>query len=1661
MGEKVLMVAIDGGVTHFASSKEKVKVKVNEPAPPGMKIDKLSFLVTDCHGALVYKEVWPGSAVTGSEKAAKNASGGPPTSFEWDGQNNQLDPISDDKKATHTPFANPLGSPYALKALAELSKGKESKPPPENMATSTDILPCQKPESEEDEPPKPKLVSLLVSCAGGSSQSFTLQDALVGSLPILADKQKRFCFASGEEKSVKLVWKIEHEARSATGQLELFSAKQKAAIWTYALGNAALKKLSLDRAGWDGNKQSTRVFFDELLTLKDSPYKLKLTLAGDEVEAGLEVAWTYVDVLVDSIELSWGEARLLPAAKPPTADPAFKDLALKEELLLLRELKGLAAIADPHSETLIKLTSDDTSAAVKKLDPKQDQQLELRSNLFYQKTTEWDDGTQFKKYQKCWGSGPRLPIFAQVKLRSASGAGVASKTALDGVQLVWDWEDPSLDKEIGVETPGFVKWAYNHKHGLAPERRYDADSPSSTNCPKDFGGKLGDPAAPIFPTETGGAVVKVGEFPFKVEACPGRKWAALSTVYTGADKAYVGKTGVIFQPSRMAGDTYRVRAYLYTGDPKPFEAKLSGAEIWQAAEQARLPRAASGSFEVWRRVDILRYYKKNAALPAIDWKQINAKFEGARLRLHPPAANDGAAVGKLWGAAFDNILGGLAADVGGQKRVNLCVRPQNPADGYMLTSKTWTAWLQPAVDGALTLLGKPTGTSFWAVHDTLTNAELDTLNGHLGTHLFGNPGQAHPDMFTPSIIDCATNFDGIAKFFTNGSITGTWFKDNLLGPLIGKYIQDPAALTSAKGVGNLIEHSGLHVFHFQCALATSVDSKGSAFALLPDLFGGKPADAGKQGMFYFNAPPGDSRVEIHAHKKDDFAGGADSIIPGRLEIAYFPLFVSTLLATDPGLRPDFEGAMACLVNAAAFKVLEQTDAQQVLFPEFKKKKSETDSLAWERNLDLWKDYIHIGVKGGGKAAIDMFTSKLAEYREVFVQPQLLVGIPDERNVYISRFATFDAAKSAFVRFPNKGSDLSAKDGGVRIYEKLLGIVRDLYKRTPRPIVNLFVYSGQSTRARQRSANVSRYVEGLGNIIVQKVKINIYADLRPVANDHSEREIYVSLERPFNKAQATCLRFSSSNANLYKNGLNGELSKFVSGALTSGTALLPPVYVYYKDSKWGNRRRVAVCNYLDALFEQQGRQDTALDEVYELDALVAHELAHTLFLQHAPPETTGAAWPHVKNHNCLMNYDASETEFCGLCLLQMRGWDVGTSDAGKLGAGPPYTGAKPLLRAVNAPTTPQPMLVIPPRPQPPELKEHTVGLVLDDEGLVGEPRRVVNGCAVTLVNVWPQGGPEGGHNTCGFHSLKNALFLHKHVELISAQLGTAAVQPLVAQLGKDILETPDAENRFKEVFLNGGSVGHPSAQSWLKICQDKGGMPGGPDQSIGAEHQQEILTKLAANAGKLPTGVALGAAAAVGVNLDFGPSGGFELWGGAEVGAAIKVLREMQAAGKRTRAFTCAVGAHFITVVAHKFKAGAHDTELIVADSLNRSYAANDRAVRGVAAWIQDDGTLAMSTWEHNFFADWRNRLPKTAHDIKQPDASGLAIDEIEQFVGNFEDGVAWLQNAGLLADPGFAETAGLIKTYILAFEARLGVLNDLVKGPTVVQQCLTLKNLLP
>jgi hypothetical protein len=367
-----------------------------------------------------------------------------------------------------------------------------------------------------------------------------------------------------------------------TGRLELFTRHRKEPLWTRELSAEELTA-GEHRLPWDGRVAVCEAFPDGVITVEHSPYKLKLTLQGSGW-AECPVAWTYFHVLVDAIELELGDPRVLAKARD-------------------RELAA----------SLGRLPA-----------PGQKAEVRLVGNVFKTSLEEMEDDTDFKHHRAAWGNGPDIPIFARAWLRDSQGRKVDVPRALGRVRFLWDWEDEAED--LSRHTPrarAFLEQAL--------KRQCSASRPKGDNAHKDVGGKRGLPSSAVFPRQDGYAPQgrpREGVFPFRVMPCRKREWAAYSEAWTSG--AFAGRTGVLFQPSRIAGDAWRVTVQL------AYERRKDGGVALDVEDDAPLPaavRASTGVFETWREVHISRIARKNPSVSGFSLAAVQQQFERAYLRL--------------------------------------------------------------------------------------------------------------------------------------------------------------------------------------------------------------------------------------------------------------------------------------------------------------------------------------------------------------------------------------------------------------------------------------------------------------------------------------------------------------------------------------------------------------------------------------------------------------------------------------------------------------------------------------------------------------------------------------------------------------------------------------------------------------------------------------------------------------------------------------------------------------------------------------------------------------------------------------------------------------------------------------------------------------------
>lgn len=371
------------------------------------------------------------------------------------------------------------------------------------------------------------------------------------------------------------------------GRLVKPAAEQKATMSGDVAGN--------DLTKFAADKSVPKKFPDGYVTLEHTPYKLKMLLIGKEGRGLPEVAWTYFHILIKSIELEIGPEDAIPAATVNDAQHK-RDKAVRAKVVADGGLPGAGAT----------------------------RKIILVSNVYKTSLAEMDSNSGHTEYQAIWKDGPNIPVIAKIRLADSADAEVKLETdkgavALGHAKFLWDWEDPAeqVDSQVSAANPkAFIKDAINrYKDGTDSTRAAkDHTYPKGDNCHVDHGGKRGPDAKPVFLAQAGypaQASLQTGKFPFKVEACKKRKWAALSEGWSSG--AMKGRTGGVFQPSRMGGDDYKLTVYLAYDKAKKDELKLDeNTEPLAAPDQIK--SKTTGTFQIWREIHIARYIRKRSAL---------------------------------------------------------------------------------------------------------------------------------------------------------------------------------------------------------------------------------------------------------------------------------------------------------------------------------------------------------------------------------------------------------------------------------------------------------------------------------------------------------------------------------------------------------------------------------------------------------------------------------------------------------------------------------------------------------------------------------------------------------------------------------------------------------------------------------------------------------------------------------------------------------------------------------------------------------------------------------------------------------------------------------------------------------------------------------------
>jgi hypothetical protein len=414
-----------------------------------------------------------------------------------------------------------------------------------------------------------------------------------------------FLFAPGVEKP-KIAWKIEDPLGALVkGRFELFRRGDKTPIWKLDLKPEQLKD-GEHTLEWDGGGLTKSDDFpDGYVTARFSPYKLKLTLPSDVPSKGALIAWTYFHVVLHEIKLELGPKKLLSQTRDKT-------------------------LYDSLGGSLKGVHYDDKGVPGAELADGETKEIRLISNIFSTSNADMFDHTDFTEYETAWGDGPNIPVLATLKVRDSGGKPVDAPLAVGAVRLLWDWEDVAeVVSQHHAKAKTFISNAIDYNKSKT--------APKGDNCHVDRGGKRGPVAKSVFPAQAGvapAATVSDGTFPFKVEAGSspdGRTFSSFSHAWGSG--LYAGKTGVLLQPSRTAGDGYKVTAWFAWDLKADFKTPVLDDPKLVPPLHKHVKQEMPAPLQMWRRVDLVQYRKKKAALPNFPIDKFQGYYDKGHVRM--------------------------------------------------------------------------------------------------------------------------------------------------------------------------------------------------------------------------------------------------------------------------------------------------------------------------------------------------------------------------------------------------------------------------------------------------------------------------------------------------------------------------------------------------------------------------------------------------------------------------------------------------------------------------------------------------------------------------------------------------------------------------------------------------------------------------------------------------------------------------------------------------------------------------------------------------------------------------------------------------------------------------------------------------------------------
>ena len=441
----------------------------------------------------------------------------------------------------------------------------------------------------------------------------------------MPDMNAHYHFLPGIDE-VEIDWVVEYPRRVGKLEVQLYSAHFAAPVFTKTYQDGAAQTAAAKTGpslAWSEIAIADPRFPGGRPDVAHAPYQLRLVVT--DADTGCEsMAWTYFDVLVHSIELHWGPAAWIPNAPIPDTSPLFGPMAQARETVVLQRLKKQAKTTDP---------------AVTGIDGT-DIMIDLPSACAgYVHWAEWQcfwKDLAFLRYRGLWGLGPRVPLLAKVYPKRADGtkldpdAGHATWADVGKVvgpaAILWDWHDRP---EAGRRLQERQRWTAAGDfvmRALAYKPNDGDEPPDCRNCHVDRGGRRAGPDR-VLPTAA------ANPLPSAVVAATTRKWASLSNV--AATGSMAGHAGILFHPSRMAGDTYKLRAMLaneLVADKSKLVLDVATPVDDLLDDSHGLPMGETGMLEM-RRLIPARYVRKAGYYDEIDLTKIDERFAPAGVKI--------------------------------------------------------------------------------------------------------------------------------------------------------------------------------------------------------------------------------------------------------------------------------------------------------------------------------------------------------------------------------------------------------------------------------------------------------------------------------------------------------------------------------------------------------------------------------------------------------------------------------------------------------------------------------------------------------------------------------------------------------------------------------------------------------------------------------------------------------------------------------------------------------------------------------------------------------------------------------------------------------------------------------------------------------------------